>query len=124
MSGGEKKVLVFLSKGLESPMVARSALLHATASAAMGMDTTIYFAANATEIAHRDGWKKEKIQPGAPTLKQRLEEAASVNVKFKVCSQSMHVMGIAPSDLIQGAEVCGAATLVELALNYDTVISF
>jgi predicted peroxiredoxin len=119
-----KRVLIFLSKGLESPMVARSALLHATASAAMGLDTTLYFAAEGTDVAHKEAWKKENVAPGKPTLKQRMEEAKEANVKFKVCSQSMAVKGMTQEDLVEGAEITGAATLVDLALSYDTVISF
>ena len=124
MGDAAKRVLIFLTKGLESPIVARSALLHATASASMGIDTTLYLAANGTDIAHRDAWQKEQVAPGKPTLKQRLDEASQASVKFMVCSQSMAVKGIAPTDLIEGAKVSGAATLVELALEYDTVISF
>jgi predicted peroxiredoxin len=90
----------------------------------MGLDTTLYCAANGTDIMHRDWWQKEKIEPGKPTLKQRIDEASKANVKFMVCEQSMKVKGITPSDLVEGAKLSGAATLVDLALDYDTVISF
>jgi len=124
MEQRRKRVLIFLTKGLETPIVARSALLHATASAAMGLDTTLYCAADGTDIMHKDAWRREKTEPGKPTLKQRLDEAAKANVKFMVCEQSMKVKGMTPADLIEGAKLSGAATLVDMALDYDTVISF
>lgn len=124
MENRPKRVLIFLTKGLESPIVPRSALLHATASAAMGADTTLYCAADGTDIMHRDAWKKENVQPGKPTLKQRLDEARDADVKFMVCSASMAVKGFKEEDLIEGAKITGAATLVDLALDYDAVISF
>jgi uncharacterized protein len=123
-SSNQKRVLIFLTKGLENSIVARSALLHATASAAMGIDTTLYCAADGTDIMDKDAWKKEKIEAGKPTLKQRIDEAKEASVKFMVCSQSMAVKGIGEKDLIEGAKIVGAATLVDMALDYDTVISF
>jgi predicted peroxiredoxin len=119
-----KRVLIFLTKGLEAPIVARSALLHAAASGAMGIDTTLYCAANGADIMDKDAWKKEEVQPGRPTLKQRLDEARDANVKFMVCSAAMAAKGIKEEDLIEGTKISGAATLVDLALDYDTVISF
>lgn len=124
MSQEPKKVLIFLTKGLEQPMVARSALLHATASALMDIDTTLYCAAEGAEILVEGAWKKEVREPGTPTLKQRLDEAKEAGVKFSVCEQACRVMGIKPDGLIDGVEILGAATMIDRALDYDAIISF
>ena len=67
----------------------------------------------------------EKIQMGSfPALSEVMQRAADAGVKFLVCDQSSQLMNLDRGDYIDGVEVVGAATLNDLSLDADSVLSF
>jgi len=54
-----------------------------------------------------------------PTIAEFLEMARESGVKLFACSTTMGVMGIAPDDLLPGAEIAGAAAFLDYAADAD-----
>jgi predicted peroxiredoxin len=53
-----------------------------------------------------------------------MKQALDAGVKFLVCDQSTQVLGIDRGGYIPGAKVVGAATLNDLALEADGILTF
>ena len=61
-----------------------------------------------------------------PTLKEVMDRAVAAGVDIMICSQSAQLWGTraAPDEFEQPSKVVGAATLNDLALDYDSVLTF
>jgi predicted peroxiredoxin len=58
-----------------------------------------------------------------PSLKEVMEQARQAGVRFLVCEQSCLLLGLDRGDFVEGAEVVGAATLNDVVLSADAVVS-
>ena len=69
--------------------------------------------------------KNERIKIGDfPRLSDVLRQAADAGVKLRVCDQSTQLLGLSRGDYTESCDVVGAATLNDLALDADAVLSF
>jgi predicted peroxiredoxin len=69
----------------------------------------------------------EQIKLGTfPSLKQVMDQAAKEGVRMLVCGQSCQMLGLkgSPEEFEDPAKVVGAATLNDLVLEADGVLSF
>jgi uncharacterized protein len=57
-------------------------------------------------------------------LKTMLQMAIDSDVKLRVCQQSLELWNMKPEDLIDGVEILGATSIIDLALNYDHTMYF
>ncbi len=122
----EKKLFIVLcTSGPNNAANARSALMFSTISAAMECKTILFMVQEGVELMVKSSVEKEtSLKPGAPTLKQRLEEAICAGVEFQVCSQTLANKGLTEKDLIPEAKISGAATLVDLSLQASGFLAF
>lgn len=118
------KLLVMMTAGLEKPEIARSALMFASISAAMGVETTLYAVQDAVEVLVEGKAEQEMPKPKGATLKQRLEEAQKHGVILDVCETACQARKIDTKSLVKGAKIAGAATLIDLALDADATLCF
>jgi predicted peroxiredoxin len=119
----KKKILYIQTSGINTPMRLYSPIVLATVAASMNIDATVYFLG--TGISVVKAGEAEKIRAGDfPPLSDMMKRALDAGVKFLVCDQSSQLMGIGRGDYIDGAEVVGAATLNDLALDADAILSF
>jgi predicted peroxiredoxin len=89
----------------------------------MNVDATVYFLGKGITVLKTG--EAEKIQAGEfPPLSDMMKRALDAGVKFLVCDQSSQLMGLSRGDYIDGAEVVGAATLNDLSLDADAILSF
>ena len=58
------------------------------------------------------------------TLKTMLEQAMDAEVKLAVCQQSMALWDMGKDDLIEGVEILGATSIIDLALESDHTMYF
>ena len=101
--------------------------------AAMGMEVHIFFTFFGLKILKKGnrpklpglmalftGMIEKKMKGmGIESIQGQLEEAISLGVHLYACSTSMEVMGIKKEDLIDGVEVVGAATFLDIAADSD-----
>ncbi|GBD13858.1 hypothetical protein HRbin24_01902 [bacterium HR24] len=117
-----KKIVYLLTSGVDTPERLYAPFILAATAAAMGQEPTIYaFIKGIT--AFKKG-EAEKVRVGAfPSLKEVMDQARQAGVRFLVCEQSCLLLGLDRGDFVEDAEVVGAATLNDVVLSADAVVS-
>ena len=119
---GKKKILYLQTSGVDTPERLYAPFVLAATAAAMDMEPTVYFFINGITVVKKG--EAEKIQIGGfPPLSEYIDQAVRAGVKLMVCEQSCMLLGIDRGDFIEGAQVVGAATLNDITLEADAVIS-
>lgn len=120
-----KKILVIQTHGVETPRRTYSPLFYAMAAAAMEMDVMVWFTMDGTNQLKKGAAEKVQLDPKSDvTLKTMLEQTQEAEVKLRVCQQSMALWDMTMHDLIDGVEVLGATSIIDLALQSDHVMYF
>jgi predicted peroxiredoxin len=120
-----KKILYVQTSGTETPERLYAPFILATTARAMGIDATVYFLGKGVTVVMKGN--AEKIKLGSfPTVKQVMDQAAKEGVRMLICGQSCQMLGLngAPDEFEDPAKVVGAATLNDLLLDADAVLSF
>jgi predicted peroxiredoxin len=119
----KKKILYVQTSGVDNPERAYAPFILATTAAMMNIDATVYFVIEGITLVRKG--EAEKIKLGSfPSLKEVMNQALKAGVKFAVCEQSCGLLGIPRGDFVKEANIVGAATLNDLALNADAVLCF
>jgi len=119
----KKKILYVQTSGVDTPERTYAPLVLATTAASMGIDATVYFLGKGVTIVKAG--EAERVRMGSfPPLSAVLKRAADAGVKLKVCDQSTQMLGLTRGDYVGTCDVVGAATLNDLALDADAVLSF
>ena len=120
-----KKILVIQTHGVDTPTRTYSPIFYAMAAAAMEMDVMVWFTMNGTNQLKKGEAEKVQLKKDSDvTLKTLLDQAQDAEVKLRVCQQSMELWDMTMDDLIEGVEVLGATSIIDLALNADHVMYF
>lgn len=120
-----KKILYVQTSGTNTPERLYSPLILAQTARAMGQEATVYFLGLGLKNLVKGEAGKVKIGE-FPTLLEVLKQTAAQGVKIMACQQSMMLFGgaIKAEDLLEEAVVAGAATLNDLALDADAILTF
>jgi predicted peroxiredoxin len=120
-----KQILYVQTSGTETPERLYAPFILATTARAMGIDATVYFLGKGVTTVMKGN--AEQIKLGTfPSLKQVMDQAAKEGVRMLVCGQSCQMLGLkgSPEEFEDPAKVVGAATLNDLVLEVDAVLSF
>jgi len=118
-----KKLLYVVTSGPDTPERLYAPFVLATTATTMNIDATVYFLMRGVLVVKKG--EADKIKMGSfPPLKDVMKQASDAGVKFLVCDQSTQVLGIDRGGYIPGAKVVGAATLNDLALEADGILTF
>ena len=110
--------LVLLHTGFDRSDIIRSALMFSMLAAAMDQETVLYCVqAGADVMVKGMAEAKDTSKPGAPTIRQRMDEALEAGVRFEVCEQTANVRNIKAEDLIPGAILMGGAKRIDYAIQ-------
>ena len=120
-----KKILVIQTHGVETPRRTYSPIFYAMAAAAMEMEVMVWFTMDGTNQLKKGEAEKVQLDKSSNvTLKTMLEMALDSEVKLRVCQQSLELWDMKPEDLIDGVEILGATSIIDLSLSYDHVMYF
>ena len=120
-----KKILVIQTHGVETPRRTYSPIFYAMAAAAMEMEVIMWFTMDGTNQLKKGAAEKVQLDPTSDvTLKTMLEQGMEAEVEMRVCQQSMALFGMTKDDLIDGVQILGATSIIDLALNADHVMYF
>jgi hypothetical protein len=123
MSAEKKKILYVQTSGVDNPERSYAPLILATTATTMNIEATVYFVIKGVSLVKKG--EAEKIKMGSfPSLRQVMDQAIKAGVKLVVCEQSCNLLGIPRGDFVKEAQIVGAATLNDLALNADAVLCF
>jgi len=120
-----KKILYVQTSGLDTPDRLYAPFVLATTARAMGLEATVYFLGKGITAVKKG--EPQKIKMGSfPTLKEVMDQATGAGVNIMICAQSAQLWGAQakPEEFEQPSKVVGAATLNDLALEYDAVLTF
>jgi predicted peroxiredoxin len=120
-----KKILYVQTSGTDAPERLYAPFILATTARAMDIEATIYVLGKGITIVMKGN--AEKIKLGTfPTVKQVMDQAAKAGVRMLACGQSCQMLGLkgAPEEFEDPAKVVGAATLNDLVLEHDAVLTF
>jgi uncharacterized protein len=120
-----KRILYIQTSGTDTPERLYSPLILAQTAKAMGQEATVYFLGLGLKNLVRG--EAEKVKIGEfPTLLAVLKQTAAQGVTIMACQQSMQLFGgkIKAEDLLGEAVLAGAATLNDLALEADAILTF
>jgi hypothetical protein len=119
----KKKILYVQTSGVDNPERAYAPFILATTAAMMNLDATVYFVIKGITLVKKG--EAEKIKMGSfPSLKEVMDQAVKAGVKLVVCEQSCGLLGIPRGDFTKDSKIVGAATLNDLALGADAILSF
>jgi len=120
-----KVILVIQTHGVETPRRTYSPLFYAMAAAAMEMEVMVWFTMDGTSQLKKGAAEEVQLDPTSDvTLKTMLEQTLESEVVLRVCQQSMALHDMTKDDLIDGVEVLGATSIIDLALRADHVMYF
>ncbi len=120
-----KKILVIQTHGVETPRRTYSPLFYAMAASAMEMDVMVWFTMDGTNQLRKGSAEKVQLDPTSDvTLKTMLEQAQEAEVKLRVCQQSLALFDMTLNDVIDGVEILGATSIIDLALDADHTMYF
>jgi predicted peroxiredoxin len=120
-----KKILYVQTSGTDTPERLYAPFILATTARAMEIDAMIYFLGKGVTTVMKGNAEKIKLG-NFPTVKEVMDQATRAGVKMLVCGQSCQMLGLkgAPEEFEDPAKVVGAATLNDLVLEYDAVLTF
>nr|MDO8081139.1 DsrE family protein [Candidatus Freyarchaeota archaeon] len=119
----KQKILYVQTSGTDTPERLYAPFILGATAAAMGIEATIYFVIKGVTVVKKG--EAEKIKLGSfPSLKDVMNQAIKAGVKLQVCEQSCMLLGIDKGQFIKDSKIVGAATLNDLLLDADAVLSF
>jgi len=119
----KKKILYVQTSGVDSPERLYAPFILGATAVSMDVDAIVYFLGKGITVVKRG--EAEKIKIGEfPTLRETMDMAVKAGVKLMVCEQSCQLIGLDRGDFVEDASVVGAATLNDLLLEADAVLSF
>lgn len=111
------------TSGVDTPERLYAPFILGATAAAMDIEATVYFLIKGITVVKRG--EAEKIRLGEfPTLREVMDQAVEAGVRLLVCEQSCQLLGLDRGDFTEAASVVGAATLNDLLLESDAVITF
>ena len=119
----KKRILYVQTSGVDTPKRLYSPFVLGMTAEAMDIDATIYFLGLGITVVKKG--EADKVREGSfPTVKEIMDQASAAGVKFMVCEQSTQLLNLDRGDFIEQAEIVGAATLNDLALDADATMWF
>jgi len=118
-----KRILYVQTSGVDTPERLYAPFILGATAAAMDIEATVYFLIKGITVVKKG--EAEKIRLGElPTLREVMDQAVGAGVRLLVCEQSCQLLGLDRGDFTEATSVVGAATLNDLLLKSDAVMTF
>lgn len=110
---------------MAEPKKAFSPFYYANASAAMGFDTTMFFLAEGPSLIKKGVAESLRTTGDGEPLRKVIDISVRSGVKMLCCSTAAKVIWkMKDDDLIEGVSFAGAATLLEMTADPETVVLY
>lgn len=117
-----KKMLVFC--GSDAPEKVYPPLMLGSGAQAMDMELTLFFTLSGLNIIRKGGAEKIRLDGAPKTVPEFLEIVKEGGATLIACSAAFPIAKVTAEDLIDGVELGGVATFVDLAEDADIVLTF
>ncbi len=120
-----KKVVYIHTIGTETPERTATPFYLAATGALMDLDVSMIFTMKGTGLLKKGVAENIYVKEGGVPLSHFIKQAKDAGVKFYVCSASLDLNDMKEEDLIPEVdEVIGGATINDMAVEADTVLTF
>ncbi len=118
-----EKLVFMVTHGPDHPEHATIPFVMAAAALASDVAVAIGFQADAVTLA-RKGVAETVEAPGFPPLAKLLADVTEMGASLLVCNPCIKSRGIAPEDLVEGAEVVAAGRFVVELTSATNALSY
>ena len=120
-----KKVFVIATFGSANPERCPAPFVFAGEAAKAGAEVGINFVLQAPLMLKQGVAETLHSKEGGRTIREFIDEALGLGVKFYVCDTALALCDMTPEDLIEEAEdLVGPSFLIKKGLESDLVLSF
>jgi predicted peroxiredoxin len=116
------RMLIFC--GSDDPERVYPPFMIGSGALAMDMDLTLFFTLSGLEIIRKGGAEKIVLDGAPKPLPEFLDIVKEGGARLIACSAAFPMAGIGEEDLVDGVELGGVATFVDLAEEADVVLTF
>ncbi len=120
-----KQVLVVATFGVKNPERCPAPFMFAGEAVKAGAEAGICFVLQAPQLLKRGAAEGLRGKEGGRTIREFIDEALALGVKFYVCDAALMLCEMTPEDLIEEVdELVGPSFLVKQGLKSDLVLTF
>lgn len=120
-----KKVLIVATFGANNPERCPAPFMFAGEAVKAGAEAGICFVLQAPQILKQGVAENLRAKEGGRTIREFIDEALGLGVKFYVCDAALQLCDMTPEDLIDEIEdLVGPSFLIKQGLKSDMVLSF
>ena len=117
-----RKMLIFC--GSDDPERVYPPLMLGSGAQAMDMELSLFFTLSGLNIIRKGGAEKIVLDGAPKPVSEFIEIVKEAGAHLIACSAAFPIAKIEEQDLIDGMEMGGVATFVELAEEADVVLTF
>ncbi|AHC50835.1 DsrE family protein [Sulfolobus acidocaldarius SUSAZ] len=120
----KKKILIVVTHGPDDIDRTYAPLFMASISASMEYETSVFFMIKGPKLLDKK-WQEEERRKGGNPFIRFFDMARENGVKMYVCVQSLKDMcHMNESDIVDGVEIVGGSTLIDLTMDADRSLFF
>jgi hypothetical protein len=116
------KMLIFC--GSDDPERVYPPFMLGSGAQAMDMELTLFFTLSGLNIIRKGGAEKIVLEGAPKPVPEFIEIVKEAGARLIACSAAFPIAHVEESDLIDGVELGGVATFVDLAEEADIVLTF
>ncbi|MCQ4335947.1 MAG: DsrE family protein [Sulfolobales archaeon] len=121
---GKRKVLIVVTHGPEDLDRTYAPLFMASIAAAMENEVDVFYMIKGPKLLDKH-WQEEERKKGGNPFIHFFDMAKSNGVKMYVCVQSLKDMcHMKEEDVVDGVEIVGGSTLIDLLFEADRAMFF
>jgi predicted peroxiredoxin len=120
-----KQVLVVATFGSDNPERCPAPFVFAGEAAKAGAEVGINFVLQAPLLLKQGVAENLHAKDGGRTIREFIDEALELGVKFYICDTALSLCDMTPEDLIEEVDdLVGPSFLIKLGMQADLVLSF
>ena len=120
-----KSVLVVATFGSNNPERCPAPFMFAGEAVKAGAEAGICFVLQAPQLLKKGVAENLRAKEGGRTIREFIDEALSLGVRFYVCDAALQLCNMTPEDLIEEInELVGPSFVIKQGLKSDLVLSF
>jgi predicted peroxiredoxin len=120
----EDKVLIIMTSGPDTPRRCATPFFFAHLAAAMDYEATMFFTIDGILLLKKGMAEEVYPKAGGKPVSDFLNDALEAGVKFAACTAATELHDLQPSDLIDGVEMVGGASMWQMAEESKIVLTF
>ena len=120
----DDKVMIIMTSGPDTPRRCATPFFFASLAAAMEYEVTMFFTIDGTLLLKKGMAETIFPKEGGKPVSAFIQDALDAGVEFLACTASTELHDMQPSDLLEGVQMVGGASMWQIAEDCKTVLTF